>query len=380
LQWVIRETCDDIQQRVPHWAQQGMNHLARHGVWSGFSNGKLSSKQLSDKWLQPEAKKLEDLYGPRNTSNTGFLMSPDIRRRCNELGVSSFVRSWSMDEEQEREVIHEAERERQVERPPKVPPAIHSIHQDVVAFVRTGVIPPNSKAFRPAFKSLDNTSAATREAHVWSSSILVTTDFENAVKSSKGIGEYLRPVQWVVSGKKAQKQIFVILSPHEANHLILDIRSSNHVHLHLYTPWVFKSMKPCDDLGLYSVPAVRAGWTAPPLLMDQISMFAGQLYLKDYETYIRLCRFLCVYAGDMEGDKGIEIGGDGFIAPKNRPKQLQAGAHTFQTSPLDSLKVLVGLRRKGIHFAPTHVGQLLEGRVLSECDFQEGCDDSVKVQ
>ena len=378
LQWAIRETCDDIQQRVPHWAQQGMNHLTRHGVWSSFNNGELSSKQMSHVWLQPEAKKLEDLYGLRKTSSSTVLMSQDIRRRCTDLGVSSFGRGLSMDEEQEREVIHEAERERQVERPPKVPPAIHSMHQDVVAFVKTGIIPPNSKAFRSAFKSLDKTSAGTHtthEAHIWSSCILVTTDFENAVNSSKGVGDYLRPVQWVVSGKGAQKQVFVVLSPYEANRMIRDIRSSNHVHLHLYTPRVFKSMKPCDDLGLYSVPAVRTGWTAPPLLMDQLNMFAGQLYLKDYKTYIRLCRFLCVYARDLEGDQGIETGSDGFIAPRNRPKRLQAGAHTFQTSPLDSLKVLVGLRRKGLHFAPTHVGKLLDGRVLSENDFQEGHDD-----
>ena len=373
LQWAIRETCDDILQRAPHWAQQGTDHASRYAVWTSFCRDELSSKELSDKWLQPEAKRLEDLYRPRNLSNPPFRTTPDIRRRCTELGVPS-LHAVSMDEEQEREVIHEAERERHLERPPRVPPATHSIHPDVVALVKTGIIPPNTKALRPAFETLDATSAVFNEAHVWNSHVLATMDFEKTVKSeSSKVDDYLRPVMWVVSGKRAQKEVLVILSPYEVNYLLPEIRSSDKVHLHLYTPQITKSMKPCDDLALYSIPAVRKGWTPPSPLMDQLDVFAGQLYLKDYETYIRLCRFLCVYARDLQCEEGIEVGADGFIAPENRPRHLHA-VHTFQNSPLDSLKILMGLRRKGMRFAPTHMGQLLDGRLLSEDDFGD-CDD-----
>jgi hypothetical protein len=375
LQWAIRETCDDIQQRVPHWAQQGMDHTSRYAVWTSFCRAELSPKELSDKWLQREAKRLEDLYGPCNPSNSAFL-SPDIRQRCNELGVLS-LRDVSMDEEQEREVIHEAERERQVERPPRVPPATHSIHQAVVDFVKTGVVPTITDAFRPALETLDVTSAAANEVHIWSPCILATTEFQKTVCSSGKLDDYLRRVQWVVSGQRAHNDVLVILSPHEANHLLPDIRSSNKVHLHLYTPRIIKSMKPCDDLALYSIPAVPARWTPPSSLMDQLNVFAGQLYLKDYETYIRLCRFFCVYAGDLRDEEGIEVGCDGFISPNNRPSHLQNGnVYTFQTSPLDSLRKLMGLRRNGMRFAPTHMGKLLDGRLLSEDDF-DGFDQYV---
>ena len=280
-----------------------------------------------------------------------------------------------MDEEQEREVIHEAERERQVERPPRVLPADHSIHQDVATFARTGIVPPNSKAFRPAFETLDTTSAATKEARVWSSCVLVTADFEWTVASSKNVDDYLRPVQWIVSGKMAGKDVLVILSPHEANHLLTDIRSSHTIHLHLYTPRILKSMKPCDDLALYSIPSVPTGWIPPSLLMDQLNVFAGQLYLKDMKTYIRLCRFLCVYTRDLEGEGGIEVGYNGFISPGNRPAHLLT-AHSFRNSPLLSVKALVGIRRKGMQFSLTHMGKLLDGRLLSEDDFQD--DDDVR--
>ena len=371
LQWTIRETCDDIQQRAPHWAQQGMDHTSRCADWTSFCRDELSSEELSSRWLQPEAKKLEDLYGPHKTSNSTLSAAPDIHRRCIELGILS-LRDVSMDEEQEREVLHEAERERQVERPPRVSPAIHSIHPDVAAFISTGVIPTNSQAFCRAFETLNVTSAAANESHIWSPHVLATTDFHKTVISSSKIDDFLRPVMWVVSGKRDDNDALVILSPYEVDHFLPDIRSSHKVHLHLYTSRITRSMKPCDDLALYTIPTPPAGWIPPLLLMDQLNVFAGQLYLRDYETYIRLCRFLCVYTKDLQGE-GIEAGSDGFISANNRPRHLQNDL-TFQTTPLNSLKTLMGLRRKGIRFAPTHMGKLLDGRLLSEDDFDSRDD------
>ena len=373
LQWAIRETCDDIQQRAPHWVQQGMDHTSRYAAWTSFCQDKLFSEELSGQWLQPEAKRLEDLYGPHKTSSSSMLAAPDICQRCSELGVSS-LRDVSMDEEQEREVTHEAEHERQVERPPKVPSVTPSSHQAILDFIKTGVVPTNTEDFCPAFETLYVTSAAAaNEAHIWSPCILATMDFQKAVSSSGKSDGYLRPVQWVVSGKRADKDALVIMSPYEVNYFLQDIKSSGNVHLHLYTPRITRSMKPCDGLALYSIPAVPTGWTSPSSLMDQLNVFAGQLYLKDYETYIRLCRFLWVYARDLQDEEGIEVGRDGFISPNNRPRHLQS-VDTFQTTPLDLLRNLMGFRRKGMRFAPTHMGKLLDGRLLSEDDFDD-CDD-----
>ena len=372
LQWAIRETCNDIQQRAPHWVQQGIDHTSRYAAWNNFCRDELSSEELSEEWLQPEAKRLEDLYGPHKTSSSSLLAAPDLLQRCNELGVSS-LHDVSMDEEQEREVTHEAEDERQVQRPPRVPSVTPSSHQALVDFIKTGVIPTNTEDFCPAFETLDGTSAAPNEPHIWSPCILVTTDFRKAVSSSGKSDGYLRPVQWVVSGKRADNNEFVILSPHEANYFLPDIRSSGKVHLHLYTPRNTRSMKPCDSLALYSIPAVPTGWSPPSPLMDQLNVFAGQLYLKDYETYIRLCRFLCVYARDLQDEEGIEVECDGFISPNNRPRHLQS-ADTFQTTPLDLLRKLMSFRRKGMRFAPTHMGKLLDGRLLSEDDFDDWDD------
>lgn len=102
--------------------------------------------------------------------------------------------------------------------------------------------------------------------------------------------------------------------------------------------------------------------------MDQLNVFSGQQYLKDYETYIRLCRFLSVYTRELGGEEDIEVGYNRFIPPRNRPRHLR-NIDTFQYAPLLPLRTLMGLRRKGIRFALTHMGKLLDGKLLSESDF-----------
>ena len=373
LHWTIRETCDEIQQRAPQWAQQGIDHDSRYSAWSGFCERQLAPKVLSDKWLQPEAKCLEDLYGPHNTTPT-LQATPAIRQRCEALRTLS-LRNVGMDEEQEREVIHEVERERRVQRPKGVQPMAHSVHQDVVVYVKTGTIPANSPVFRPGFKSLDATSAASNEAHVWSRSVWVTMDFQKTVNSPGKMDNFLRPVQWFVSTRKTscEDPVLVILSPHEVSNLMSDIRTSDNVRLHVYTPRVTKFMKPSDDPPLYCVPMSPTGGTVPSPLMDQLNMFAGQLYFKDYETYTRLCRFLYVCTNNPEGEEGIEVETGRFTEPRNQPVHLRTNPQASQGA-LHSLKTLIGFRRKGMCFTQTHMGMLLDGRQLSESDF-DGCGD-----
>ena len=219
------------------------------------------------------------------TSNLFLVAHPDIREHCSKLGVLLLC-NVSMDEEQEREVAHEAECKQQLERPPWVPQASYSIHKDVVAFVKTGIVPAASKAFRPLFDTLNITSAAANEPHIWSQYILATADFEKTVKPLGMVDDYLCPVMWVVLGRRAYSESLIILSPYKVNKLLPYIRSSDRVHLHLYMPRITKSVKPCDNLALYNIPALPTGWTPPAPLLDQLNFFAGQLYLKDYEMYI----------------------------------------------------------------------------------------------
>jgi hypothetical protein len=251
LCWAIRETWTDIQHRAPYWAQQGMSHKSRYDTWSRFCNNDLTPEQLSDAWIQPELKSLADLYAPCESENAQSDLSAldsGIRQRCKVLGVLSLP-SAQMEEEQEREVNREREREREVELPPKAEPAEHSLHPDVVSFVKTGNIPPlhSGSAFLPVCTTLEKSSAATREADVWSPFILATVDFYKTIKpkSTRGtVDQYLRPVQWILSSKSVRDQVLVLLSSFEADHLMPDIRASECVHLHVYAPRTSERMKP----------------------------------------------------------------------------------------------------------------------------------------
>jgi hypothetical protein len=379
LQWAIRETCNDIQQRAPHWAQQGMDHQARYNAWSRFCTDELTPEQLSTEWLQPEIKSLEELYAPHDVSKSTTFTAPEIRERCVSLGIAS-LREGGMDEEQEREIIHEVVREREVERPRRVSPAKHSLSNEVTNFVKKGVISNPSIVFRPVFTTFGNTSAITNEPTVWNRWVLATNDFCRTIDPSKRRAssksdDFLRPVQWIVSSHTAVRQVLVVLSPHEVDKLLPDIRVSEHVHLHLYTPRTAKSMTPTDDLSLYIIPAASSNWTPPRGLVGQLNIFAGQLYLSDREAYLRLCRFLCVYTQDLQDEEEMVIECDGFITPEHRRGSLaRQTQHTFQNTPLPFVKMLLGLRRKGMSFARTHMGKILEGRLLTESDFESAED------
>ncbi|KAL4077990.1 hypothetical protein J3A83DRAFT_4087275 [Scleroderma citrinum] len=365
LLWAMHETCTEIQNRAPHWAQQGTDHASRYDAWSKFCRDEITSDELATTWCQPDAKSLEQLYPPIRPRERCAISILEIRQRCADLGILSLPNS-NMDEEQEREIVHEIERELQVERPPPAVKATHRVSDNVRYFVRTGILITESDAFVPIFNSFHSRNAPPMETSPWTERILATYDFCKVIRGAGDTSEYLRPVNWILSGAGVIP-ILVILSPYEVNELLSDIRRSKHVRLHIYTPRVQKAMSPCDNLGLYTIPT--AANCVIPTLQDQLDLFAGQLYLRDYETYIRLCRFLCIYAKDLEDQGEFRRESDGFIAPANRPPRA-GSAGSFSISPLPFLQFLIGLRRKGMPFSLTHMGNILDGRPVREEDFE----------
>ncbi|KAI5986445.1 hypothetical protein F5J12DRAFT_923023 [Pisolithus orientalis] len=371
LLWAMGETCMEIQNSAPYWAQQGRDHAFRYRAWSKFCSGEITAQELAVTWRQPDAKTLEELYMPSGPEVQSEPPIAAIDRQCQALGVSSSTVS-NMNEEQEREIVHEMERETQTERPPPATPARHQVSADVRHFVRTGMITPYSQAFLPMFNSFRDATTPAQEENVWSQYILTTSDYCSVVegRTRVNVGEYLRPVNWMLSSQSNGNPALVILSPFEVKELLPEIRNSGSVCLHIYTPRTQARMRPCDDLRLYTIPSARPDWVFSPSHVDQVNLFAGQLYLRDYDTYIRLCRFLCIYADDLAGKENLEVESDGFIAPEHRPLEAQS-AGSFRKSPLAFLRHIINLRRRGTNFAMTHMGKILNGRLLKQEDFED---------
>jgi hypothetical protein len=215
------------------------------------------------------------------------------------------------------------------------------------------------------FTALDKNGA-------WSSRMLATRDFASTVQAIGHPKDYVRPVTWILSTSFGGGHL-IIISPWEANELLPDIRDSPHVHLHQYAPRTMENMQSFEDLRFYTLPTSRplpsGRWGVNEI--TQLNLFAGQLYLKNMNEYRRLCNMLGLYIdNEVSGDGStVRYESDGFVAPGNR-RGAMAESCFFTESPLSAVKDLVGWRRKGLDYKPTHMGRILHADLVREEDFK----------
>src|SRR6266404_3807159 len=368
LRWALHETCLDIAHYLPHWAQQGVDHHRRFSAYRKYNwRGKINV--LRKFWLQPESKSLEEMYEPVSRAEgdglgAGIRRTPSLRRRLNRLGITRLT-DVRMAEEQEREIHLEMEVERHTERPQKVFPAMHVIHDDIRNFVSTGVLPEHRTYFIPLLTPTGIDGALNdpglNPLPTWSPTPLATRDFAITTDDSKitDLKEYLRPVNWILSSGTGNRRVVIVISPYEANELLPVIRKSEKVRLHIYAARVTVSMRSFSDLGFYTIPkSPTMEWTAPGYLRTELDLFSGQLYFDSKEEYERLCVLLALHMVHPDA-KYIEV--DGFV-----PLAYRTGPSSPLTvSALATFKKLTMLRRKGTGFGGTDLGRVLDARPLN---------------
>ena len=367
LHWAMHETCEDITRNLPHWAQQGLDHGRRFSAYKEYlSTGDVTI--LKSAWLQPESRTLEEMYDPvLKAQGAGLYQQvkdvPALRERLERLEVTKLT-DVRMSEEQEREVNHEVERERQVERPPKVVPARHTVHQDIVTFVLTGKLPDRSTHIIPllAPTGIDEALDSTPN---WSPSPRSTLDFAITTRhpGKEPLTDYLRPVNWVVSSGFGEDGVAIVISPYEANKLLPHIRKSNKVRLHIYAPKVTATMRSFSDLTFHTIPeSPTTSWTCPAHTQTELNLFAGQLYFDSKEEYESVC---VLFALSMAHPDAEEIGVDGFVLPQYRTGK----SSPLSVSAIATFKILMSLRRKGMGYDKTQLGRVLDARPLKDSDF-----------
>jgi hypothetical protein len=366
LRWAMHETCEDIRHHLPHWAQQGLDHHKRFAA----SKKHRSTEDwgvLENAWLQRESRTLEEMYGgdPGATMSSEIYSIPSLRERIERLGVTKLA-DVRMAEEQEREVDHEVELERQIERPPKTRPARHVLHEDILEFVRTGDLPRSSRHTSPLLDPLDMAKALDSTTE-WSPSPLVTEDFTTTVlrasSDRENLTDFLRPINWILSSGSGKHSTVVVISPYEANALLPDIRKSKEVRLHVYAPRVTSSMRSFSDLTFHTIPdSPPVPWSAPAHVRMELNLFAGQLYFDYREDYEKVCVMLAL----SMAHPGAECEVDGFVLPRHRTGEDSP----FAQSKITILKTLISLRRKGMGYSRTHLGQILNAHPLSDESIQ----------
>ncbi|KAI0416066.1 hypothetical protein F5X98DRAFT_388453 [Xylaria grammica] len=378
LAWTITETWNDAKRSALLWEAQGRRYERHKGLWAEcHAAGDVLTKKLAEKFLEDEAKSLEDRYRP--LLNRGGNDQPDdaIRRRCQQFGNLELM-SAVLQEEQERELAPEIEQEQQAERPPLARPEQHSLHPDVSEFVRTGTLNAESKGYMNAFTSLRQTSAASVfRVTQFRPGLLVSTDFAQTIKTTGRVAKldgYQRSVQWVLTASQVPHGDVVqmmIISPYEANELLPDIQMSSHVALHIYAARPNLAYQSLDKLDLYTVPEIHKDRKIPRRFITALNLFAGQLYVGSFNEYVETCKFLGL-AWEPAKDGEI-IGADGFI---HRDHAGRVGSISgLRTSPVEFFKILLTkIRRNCEAIDKTHMGRILDNQLLSPEDFQSGSD------
>ncbi|KAK0715939.1 hypothetical protein B0H67DRAFT_645624 [Lasiosphaeris hirsuta] len=305
--------------------------------------------------------------------------------------------SSKLQEEQERELAPEVEEERHVHRPPPRKALPHSFHKDLVQFVRTGHVKAGSPAFGRPFLAMSTTSAASLfrpGLAAFPSDLLITKDFARTVEEtgpSYRSDSYQRGVQWVlVSSARTRDDEeekswgsarMVLVSQWEASRLKGVIEKLQQelgseaaaaeavppVTLHAYLPRPSPTFPPMEHLKTYTIPTLEADWEAPPDLVMQLNLFAGQLYLRSYDEYQRLCGYLGLVYTEND-DEATAVPPDGFVGKKKYPEC------EFESSPVAFLaKVYNEIRGDCVGgIEKTHMGKILAGDILTEKDFFQG--------
>ena len=348
IEWAIQETLLDIERYIPQWSQNGVDHSQRQKAYSDY-RASADVGTLRDAWRQRESKTLEELYGWEPTAfndlnHSAFRLAP-VRDRLISFGMSSLSHP-GFGEEQEREVSQELVQEREVERPPRVFPATPSVHRVVRKLVQTGICDTNSPQFVPA------TNILNCRQRMWPSGLYMTKDFTLTTISVSSLSslDFLNLVHWIVSAKSNSGQpVWVIFSPYEVNELLPAIRDS-FVTLHIFNPRVTRWMPSLLELSFYTISGVKELFPTKPSsdIQGQLILISGQVYLDSMKMYDKVEELL--------GIRKVGDGGSSHIE--------------CDVVVLDSVKDLVGSRRKGMGYRDTHLGKILQLRPLSNVDFE----------
>ncbi|KAN0110108.1 hypothetical protein V8E51_006495 [Hyaloscypha variabilis] len=384
LIWAINETHVDIRRSMPLWATQGQRFEDQSRLWLEGSrkNGFVMSKGHAEKFLEDESRGLEARYRPTLGTDIRSFIRIDgtknrnlIKERFEDFNNVEFD-SATLQEEQERELAPEIEQERQIQKPALASPAKHGVHRDMSTFVSSGKTLLDANGYKPAFEALRDTSAAAHfDVSQFPRDLLVSEDFSrtvtNAGKSFLS-DMFQRPPQWILTstdgGDNNIVNCMMIISPYEAQYFLPILKTSKNVALHLYTPRPNLSFRALDSLDLYTVPAQAQPRIIPRHLVVQLNLFSGQLYLGSFSEYVELCKFLGLAWEKTE--EGCIVAADGFVIKRGGSSGVSTS--TFTASPVQFLRILLTkIRRNCEGIDKTHMGKILDGRLLLPADFDE---------
>lgn len=394
LSWAMEQTCQALTLARPLRTMQGLQFHRQRRVLSeflpvastpaGITSNQQRMQQFWQRIKEDDAQTLESLYDINDERiNTIRRLiyresnDPIMKHLIEEYKTMSYsmMNDSSMDNEQERELEHEIEQEKQVQRPPQAEPLIPTISEGLVNYISSGTqLELSWTKSEYAFKIFQRTTAANAlEEQLIDPDffdIYATQDFVKSVKLTQGVGadDFLRPVTWVLSSP--QTTSLLIISSHEANSLLPQIKASKNVRLHTYAPRISKKMAHFNHMDFYTLNAKPDDQPPSAESIRDLELFAGSLYYDTQAEYESICHFLGIVTASTR-PPNRPIHSDGFLDTEIREEVRWPENCPFDRSPLPFIKQLVMLRIHGQAFEHSHMGALFSGRALREDAFED---------
>ncbi|CAF2057649.1 unnamed protein product [Rotaria magnacalcarata] len=413
LRWVYENTQQATWDGLNLWASQS---LTFQRIFSAFRNIQWNNHQqiftdelmerLAKECLEPEIIELKHMYGSPRVAKTLFDIyharyqqinhnlltdiQEEVLKRLIEYGGKKLRLSQLLDEEQQKELEKDLEKEHQlVERPSSVIEHESMLHRELDRLCDTDGLMLKLDEFPTVFRRLpyafiDTTFSTICQSDSRPDNFWVSTEFQRVIATQeKSLNPFLRPPRWIIIYRN---QHLIFLSSQEANHLIGRLKNLYYIQksdeppvttVRLILPrtrrgqsiLVNNTMLTTSPLNKF--PSLDNSWRIPFKWLAQLFVFNGTLYFENVEEQRAYCQLLslCPKPRTEEEEEAFEKGWidmNGFVSNPKHRRQLQMNQGQFNANPIRFVKQLIENRNKSHASILSYVGSIiLNSRKLS---------------
>ena len=398
FRWVYQNTGNSTWEGLHQWAEQSLSfqrkiHAFRTIDWKDHQQQFTDSimGRLATECLEPETIELKHMYGAPKELRTihqiysdrykrsEHYSSTEIRgavlKRLTDYGGSKQCLSQLLDEEQQRELEHELESERQLTRPLSAIPYSPTLHKDIKRLcdkheneLKLDQLP---KVFRPLpYAFVSTTFLNSCEPDSWQKNVWVSTEFQRVVEiTGESLNSFLRPPRWIVVYRNKH---IIFVSAFEANWLIGKLQSNelSTTTLRLLLPRTKRAQAILVNTPTLTIPpsvkppSGTVAYSIPLECLVQLFVFNGTLYFESGEEQRAYCQCLslCPKPRTKKEEEAFEkgwIAADGFVNNPEHCLHLQINQARFTSNPLSFVKALIENRNNFPAPPTSHVGSVL---------------------
>ncbi|KAL1610088.1 hypothetical protein SLS60_001753 [Paraconiothyrium brasiliense] len=231
VSWLLKQSCDGIEQLEPLYYNQG-NTFLQHEQAKIKNSAYLTNIHQRSEYLSvirtKESQTLKQIIQMQSYRGSLGTFAVELERRKTNFQDSGIAtHSSALEEvEQEREVEHEVENVRELEKPFHFTALkISRLHNDIKEFAKSGKLIAGSEAYQPMLSALQHTASGRKHGafiHSKTSGLFVSKQFGRTVKVIESNDNFIRPCQWILWSPATSKAL--VISPEEADELLPSLR------------------------------------------------------------------------------------------------------------------------------------------------------------